>query len=481
MKKSTKKSAKKSTVKINKAAYTKAVLNTMCKCGAFRGDLCINTKTGDTRPEPHTDRVAMSAKPSSKKLSDNPKAMVDVPKKKSPKEKLTEEQANVVETILEKVESLGRQVEFVGPVTVGPIISTYRFFPLKRCKVAHLEAMSKDFAVALGAESVLVKRMPGETAVGVFVPNRKRSVVNFRDTVRNVSSYMMDTPEDKHKQIPLNFGIDSNGEPAIADLSVLPHLLIAGTTGGGKSTLLHAIVLSMGWTMSPKELKLIISDTKGVEFKHFQNFPHLLKPYGICNDVYSTMAALQWAIEEAQNRLDKFGKHPAGPRNINEYNQLVLEDQRLPYIVIIIDELADIMGTALDRGEAKLNAGKLAVVAGRARASGINVIASTQRPDVSQIKGAIKANFPARLTFRLPQAQDSKTILGTKGAESLMSRGDMLYMSSLSPELRRLHAPWTALEDVKSTVDYIVDREEQARLEELQKAQAQSQIHVVAK
>jgi S-DNA-T family DNA segregation ATPase FtsK/SpoIIIE len=465
---------------------TDPVLSIVCpRCGVFPGHRCINVSgefitvngerveqvRGAKRHRPHSDRlrlslVNLSEKDKAHMLEKVTSTFENTPevKAKKAKEKLTPEQKEIVETLAEKIEVLGRHAEFVGPVSVGPIISTYRFFPVRKTKVAHLESMSKDFAVSLGAESIVVKRMPGESAVGVFVPNKNRKMVLFRDTLSNVADYMQIETRDKHKPIPLNFGIDSSGNPFVDDLTDQPHLLIAGTTGSGKSTVQHSIALGITWTMNPRELKLIISDTKGVEFKAFAGIPHLQFP--ICTNVYKTMEALNWCVKETQLRLDKIGQMDV--RNIHEYN-LLNKEHKLPYIVVMIDELADIIGPSLDRDEAKSNSSKLSVIVARSRASGIHVIAATQRPDVSLIKGSIKANFPTRLCFRLPSNADSRTILSTKGAENLMSRGDMFYQSSMSPELRRLHAPYTSLEDVKLVVEMIVKREQDERAE-LEKA-----------
>jgi S-DNA-T family DNA segregation ATPase FtsK/SpoIIIE len=453
-------------------------LNVICPvCSAWKNKPCVHTKgarKGKRREESHSDRTRLARV----KLSSSAKEKLDKAdrevkkedrrsaraksrneKASKAKERLTDEQQEVVDVINEKIEVLGKHAQFVGPVSVGPIISTYRYLPLARTKVAHLESIHKDVAVALGAEAVLIKRMPGESAVGFFIPNKERQIVQFRDTLSHAVEFMQDArdhSEDKnwHLPIPVNFGITADGEPYVDDLTSLPHLLIAGTTGGGKSTLLHAVVDTVCWTMSPDEIKLIISDTKGVEFKHFDALPHLWHP--IATNLYHTMNYLQNAIDETQDRLDKFGMQ--GVRNIHEYNERQPAEKKMPYIIIVIDELADLMGPSLERSEAKMNSDKLSTVVARSRASGIYCIAATQRPDVKQIKGSIKANFPARLSFRLPSLADSKTIINTKGAEGLMMKGDMLYMSSTSPELKRLHAPYMTLEESKDMITMIVKR-----------------------
>lgn len=440
------------------------------RCGVWIGKRCKRTDTGEKKQVPHEDRLTLAQQPM--RTVANPKqAKADAAKEK-PKQKLTEQQQEIVDTIMQKIAALDYHAQFVFPVSVGPRITIYRVQPLKNTRVSHLENMSKDFSVALGRE-VMAKRMPGESAVGITVPHREEDVkkINFRDTIQHVVEFMQEKRKQGIQAIPLNFGEDAMGKPFIEDLAPLPHLLVAGSTGGGKSTLMHGIVGSLAWVCSKEEVKLLISDTKGVEFREFHSLPHLQFP--IAQSVYETMQQMQWCIEETQKRLTLIGA--ARVRNIQEYNSLVPKENRLPYIVFVIDELADIMGPGLDSGEAKLNSRKLSTIVARSRASGIHVIAGTQRPDVKIVSGAIKANFPARLTFRLPSQIDSRTVINTKGAEWLMSRGDMLYYSPLSSELRRLHAPYTSLQDVTAAVQFVIGREQML---EQQKHQAQNSSNV---
>lgn len=457
--------SKKSTKAVVKAS-SPVELTVVCpKCGAWKDKPC--TVRGKAQDDFHPDRTRLAKV----QLSSDAKARLETitkadDPKPTAKSKLTPEQKAVVEILADKIEALGKQAEFIGPVSVGPIVSTYRFFPLRKTKVAHLESMAKDFAVALGVEdSIFVKRMPGESAVGITVQNKDRKIIQFRDTVSNVAEFMDVETKDGHKPIPLNFGIDVVGNPFVDDLTDQPHLLIAGTTGAGKSTIEHGLTLSMLWTMSPQELRMIISDTKGVEFKAFENIPHLQFP--ICTNVFKTAEAMAWCVEETQTRLDLIGK--AGVRNIHEYNKLMSKSggAKIPYVVFVIDELNDIIGSAVEAADAKANSARLGTIVGRSRASGIHVIAATQRPDVRLIKGSIKSNFSSRLSFRLLTHQDSRTVLSTKGAENLMSKGDMLYQSSTNPTLKRLHAPYTSLDDVKATIEFIVKREQQAHEERL--------------
>lgn len=413
------------------------------KCHAKVGRRCINTKTGHVRNTVHESRELRS-------LANTP-----APKKVAPV--MTEEQKAIGQLIEKKtMEILGHgfEVKFVKPVSEGPIITAYRFELGRRTRVSHMEGLAKDFATLLGTdEPVMVKRMIGETNVGVFVPNKERKYVNFRDTIQYVQAYMNKATKDGHLPIPMMLGQDAVGNPVVDDLTQQPHLLVSGTTGGGKSTLLHSLITGMAWVMTPKQLMMILSDTKTVEFTHFARLPHLQFP--IAKTVFETMQQMEWICKEAQRRMNVIAA--AGVRNIHEYNKQ--QEEKMPYIVLIIDELADIMGDQLEKSIRQTAAGYLQTIVQRARTSGVCVIGSTQRPGVSTVKGAIKANFPSRLTFRLPSQIDSRTVINTKGAEQLMTHGDMLYTSSTAPELKRIHAPFTSIADVKTAVDFIVHRE----------------------
>lgn len=363
---------------------------------------------------------------------------------------LNAEQEVVVGKVASKLAELGYEARFIGPISVGPILSVYRFFPTGRTKVSNLEALASDFAVTLGVEDVLVKRMPGESAVGIFVPNAERTYINFRDTA---STIWQTYHAPNGPTVPLNLGIDHLGQPFVEDLALLPHLLIAGSTGAGKSTLLDALIASIVYTVNSDTIKLVMSDTKNVEFGHFVGAPHLL--FEPATSIYQTLEQLDWVIDEMSDRLNALGK--AGVRNIFEYREM---GKKMASIVVIIDELADIMQFKGEkRGESKIAEDKLGAIVQKSRAAGVYVIAATQRPSVNVVAGSIKANFPARLTFRLPSDADSRTVIGTTGAEHLLSRGDMLYVSPNAPGIRRLHAPFVEIEDIKAAVEVAIRRE----------------------
>jgi S-DNA-T family DNA segregation ATPase FtsK/SpoIIIE len=356
---------------------------------------------------------------------------------------MTDEQLEIVAKLTVKLNELRYEIKFIPPISVGPVISVYRFLPLGQTRVSQLEGLATDFAVLLGVEDVFVKRLPGEACVGVFVPNKERTKVTFLDTINNVWAV-----KDVQK-IPLNLGVDHLGKPLVVDLCDLPHLLVAGSTGSGKSTLLSSLLASIIYCISPERVQFILSDTKAVEFGHFIGAPHLL--YEPATTVYQTLERLEYVIDEMEDRLKILSK--LGFRNIHEYNKQPSKGP-LPFLVIVIDELADLMMFKGEkRGETKIATEKIGTIVQKSRAAGIYFIAGTQRPSVNIVAGSIKANFPARLTFRLPSEIDSRTVIGTTGAEHLLSQGDMLFVNPNRPAVQRVHAPYATITDIKAAVE----------------------------
>ena len=355
----------------------------------------------------------------------------------------TEDQFRVIAAVTTKLAQLGLEVSFVEPITTGPLITTYRFTPRSASKVSQITSCAQDLALTLAVEDVLVRRLPGEAVIGVSVPNATRSSVNWRDTLAQPPTDML---------LPLNLGVDSEGRLYRADLARCPHLLIAGSTGGGKSTLLHGIIASLMYWRTAQRIQFVLSDTKNVEFGHFIGAPHLL--FEPATSMYRTWELMDWLIDEMEHRLKVIGHE--GYRNIYDYNKGPWTTEshipKLSYIVFIIDELADILGGD-KRGEAKIANAKLSRIVQKSRAAGVHVIAATQRPSVNVVAGSIKANFPARLTFRLPSNADSRTIIGEDGAEHLLAQGDMLYQGPLTQASKRLHAAYAAAEDIKQCVE----------------------------
>jgi len=363
---------------------------------------------------------------------------------------LSDEQATIVGKILSKIYELGYTCKALPNINVGPIVTVYRCLPTRRTKVSHLENLAKDFAVTLGVEDVLVKRLPGESAVAVFVPNAKRSFIDFKKTMNHAYALY----NNKKAKIPLCV-VDYLGNPFYEDITTLPHLLIAGSTGSGKSTLVTSLLAQIVYVADSNDVQLVLSDTKNVEFGRFIGAPHLLFPPA--TSVYQTMEHMEWLVTETNDRLKRIGE--AKLRNITEYRETQRE---MSYILFVIDELADILMNRVREGRnpsvGKIAESLLSTIVQKSRAAGIHVIACTQRPSVNIVAGSIKANFPARLSFRLPSGADSRTVLGIEGAEHLLSQGDMLYVSPNKSGITRLHAPFTKLEDIEACVENAVRR-----------------------
>jgi DNA segregation ATPase FtsK/SpoIIIE, S-DNA-T family len=388
-----------------------------------------------------------------------------IPSKPAEKPRLDDKHLAVLATLQIKLNSLGVEGEFLPSVSEGPVVTLYRFVPKNATRVTLVERVAPDLAIALGAECVQVKRLPGEMAIGIYVPNKDKRMVLFRDCVGAV----WDSYTNRKQKIPLLFGIDHMGELVVEDLSLLPHLLIAGATGSGKSTLLNSILAALIYVVPPTRLKLVLSDVKQVEFTNFVGTPHLLYP--VSTSISDTLEQMEWLIDVVNQRLGILAK--ATCQNILQYNSIEARTP-LPYILFVIDELAEILmdksneeqeipdgkgGTKIKLiARGKLAEYRLGIIAQKARATGVHLIGATQRPSVKVVEGNIKANFPARVSFRLPSEADSRTILNTSGAEQLLAQGDMLYLSPNSPAVRRLHAPLASIEDIRAAIDIACGR-----------------------
>lgn len=373
--------------------------------------------------------------------------------------KLDEKHLAVLATLQVKLASLGVEGHFLPTVSEGPVVTLYRFVPQNATRVTLVERVAPDLAIALGSECVQVKRLPGEMAIGIYVPNKDKKLLLFRDAVSSV----WDAYNNRKHRIPLLFGIDHMGTMVVEDLPLLPHLLVAGATGSGKSTLLNSILASLVYTVPQSKLKLVLSDVKQVEFTNFVGAPHLMFP--VSTSIPETLEQLEWLCDEINRRLATLAKSSC--QNITQYN--ALESKNMPYILVVIDELAEILmdkgreedddGKAKGPTRGKLAEHRLGLIAQKARATGVHIIAATQRPSVKVVEGNIKANFPARVSFRLPSEADSRTILGTGGAEQLLSQGDMLYISPNTPAIRRLHAPLAEISDIQAAIEQACRRE----------------------
>ncbi len=336
------------------------------------------------------------------------------------------------------------EAEVIG-IKKGPVVTMYELAPAPGVKLSKIVSLQDNIALSLAASSVrIVAPIPGKAAVGIEVPNKKRSIVSFREMIEQ------DLDEFKKMSIPVILGKDILGKSQIIDIAKTPHLLIAGATGAGKSVCVNSIILSILYKRSPKEVKLILVDPKVVELKLYNDIPHLLTP--VITEPKRALQALQYCLCEMERRyalLDGMGV-----RNIMEYNKRIEErnicTEKLPYIVIIIDEFADLMATS--GKELESNVARLAAMS---RAVGIHLVLATQRPSVNVITGLIKANIPSRIAFMVASRTDSNIIIDAVGAEKLLGKGDMLYASAVDPYPIRIQGTFESDNDVEKVVNYV--------------------------
>ena len=413
----------------------------------------------------------------------------------------------------------------VTEVRPGPVVTMYEFEPAPGTKVSRIVNLADDLALALKATSLrIVAPLPGKSVVGIEVPNRSRETVSLKEVV------MSEAFRRARSRLTLALGKDIFGAPSTADLKTMPHLLVAGATGAGKSVSLNTMLLSILFSAKPSEVKLLLIDPKMLEFQSYEGIPHLLRP--VITDPKSAARGLGWVVAEMERRYKLLAE--AGVRNIDAYNRKVAglhevftennpqgveqteismkflsEEERLsagetsiaegergcmqpkptppeplPFIVVMIDELADLMMVAPKDVE-----DKIARLAQMARASGIHLVLATQRPSVDVLTGLIKANFPARIAFQVSSKTDSRTILDANGAEALLGRGDMLYLASGTGRLARLHGSFVSDDDVRSVVEFvkkqalpIYNQELQSlKLEEAAEEEAKDEVYEQAK
>lgn len=327
--------------------------------------------------------------------------------------------------------------------TVGPVITQYEFKPASGVKISKVAALSNDLALALGAGTVrVVAPIPGKSVVGIEVPNPVRELVYAKDMLKSSSFRYSDT------KIPIVIGKTTDGDSYVFDLSKAPHLLVAGATGSGKSVFINTLITSILYRFKPEELKLVMVDPKMIELSVYADIPHLLFP--VITDVKLATNALKWLVKEMESRYKKLSEFSV--RNIDSYNKKA--NEKLPYIVVIIDELADLMMVSPKDVESSI-----ARLAQMARAAGIHLVLATQRPSVNVITGLIKANFPARISFKVSSNIDSRTILDTKGAEKLLGMGDMLFLQPNIGKMLRLHGAFISDDDVKNIANFLKKQE----------------------
>ena len=336
------------------------------------------------------------------------------------------------------------EVEMEG-ANVGPRVTQYTLKPPSSTRLNKITALDSNLALDLAAHSIRMEApIPGKRAVGIEVPNIKPAIVRL--------SSLLQSSQWREQKGPMTFAIgrDIAGVPIVADLAKMPHLLVAGQTGSGKSVMINDIITSMLYRNSPADLKLILVDPKQVEMAPYQDIPHLLTP--VINEPEKCISALKWAVAEMERRLKTMAE--VGKRNIAEYNALKKEEG-MPYIVIVIDELADLMMMAARDVEALV-----VRIAQKARAAGIHLILATQRPSVDVITGLIKANVPARIAFTTASGVDSKTIIDGVGAEKLLGQGDMLLLTADMPKPKRVQAAFISDDETQKVTDFIRSQQE---------------------
>ena len=332
------------------------------------------------------------------------------------------------------------------------MVTTFEFKPEAGIKYSRITNLVDDLCLAMKAESILIERIAGKSTVGIEVPNLHREIIYLRELVE--SSEFGASPS----RLTVCLGKDITGKMKVGDLTQMPHLLIAGSTGSGKSVAINSLIVSMLYKSTPDEVKLILIDPKRLELNLYDGIPHLLSP--IVTEAKVAASVLRRATFEMEERLKKLAQH--GVRNIEQYNKIFDPDSTLdlfnsegepegplPYLVIVIDELADLMMVEPQTVEESITR-----LAQMARAVGIHLILATQRPSVDVITGLIKANLPARISFRVASKVDSRTILDSNGAEALLGRGDMLFMPPATARLVRLHGPLVTEKEINRVVDW---------------------------
>jgi S-DNA-T family DNA segregation ATPase FtsK/SpoIIIE len=399
------------------------------------------------------------------------------PRQHSIDEAALRQNARLLETVLGEFGVRG-QIDQIRP---GPVVTLYELVPAPGVKSSRVIALADDIARSMSARSARVSVVQGRNAIGIELPNARRETVYLRDLL---SSHEY---EKAVSNIPMALGETIGGEPYIADLARMPHLLIAGTTGSGKSVGVNAMILSILYRLSPDQCRFIMIDPKMLELSVYDGIPHLLAP--VVTDPKKAIVALKWTVREMEDRYRRMSK--IGVRNIAGYNERVreaeakgehfertvqtgfddlnrpvyesetLRPEAMPYLVVVIDEVADLMMVA-----GKDIEGAVQRLAQMARAAGIHLIMATQRPSVDVITGTIKANFPTRISFQVTSKIDARTILGEQGAEQLLGQGDMLYMAG-GGRVTRLHGPFVSDQEVEDVARYLRDQGEPQYLEEV--------------
>lgn len=358
----------------------------------------------------------------------------------SSQERAREEVLGRAALLEHKLERFGIQGK-VMEIKEGPVVTLFEYEPSHDTKLSKIVVLEDDLAMALQALSIrIIAPIPGRSVVGFEVANKKRSDVPFA-TILHSQAF-----QEFKGSIPLILGCDTVGTTIIVDLAKMPHMLVAGSTGSGKSVALNTMLMSMLCARTPDELKLILIDPKRLEFTSYADIPHLIFP--IVTDPRKAAPVLQWVVRTMQERYEKMAV--VGVRNSIDYNRVAKNNDKIPFIVVVIDELADLMMTAAREVE-----DLIARIAQMARAAGIHLLVATQRPSVDIITGLIKVNFPSRISFRVTSKVDSRTILDSCGAEKLLGCGDMLFLDGTSTSLKRAHGAYVSDKEIATIVSYV--------------------------
>jgi len=337
----------------------------------------------------------------------------------------------------------------IKAINNGPVVSLYEFEPAPGVKVSKIINLSEDLARNTSSTSARVSVIPGKNTVGIEIPNEAREGVSLREIISN------DKFQKKEIRLPIALGKSISGAPIVGDLTNMPHLLIAGTTGSGKSVCINTIIVSLLYKLNPDLCKFILIDPKMLELSTYEGIPHLLTP--VITDAKKATSALAWTVKEMNSRYKLMTK--VGVRNIDGYN--AKHKLKMPYIVVVVDEMSDLMLVAGKEIENYIQ--KLSQMA---RAAGIHIIMATQRPSVDVITGTIKANFPTRISFQVSSKIDSRTILGEQGAEQLLGKGDMLFMSSAN-RIIRIHGPYVSEQEIEKIANTLRAQGEPDYIEEI--------------
>ncbi|MBL7183814.1 MAG: DNA translocase FtsK 4TM domain-containing protein [Anaerolineae bacterium] len=402
------------------------------------------------QPEVKTKKERKSPAPRRRKASLPPLDLLDQFTTQAFSQEGARRRARVIEETLASFGVPARVVE----ISHGPVVTQFGVEPgyiestgadgsirRRKIRISKITSLADDLALALAASPIRIEApVPGRSIVGIEVPNSEISLVSLRGVMKSKEFRRLDS------RLKIALGEGVAGQPVAADLATMPHLLISGATGSGKSVCINAIITCLVFNNSPEDLRLVLVDPKRVELSRFKGLPHLLS--GVEHEAERVIGVLKWVIREMEERYKKFAE--AGSRNLEDYNRQVKpRRERLPYIVVIIDELADLMLFAPDEIE-----WLVCRIAQMARATGIHLVIATQRPSVDVVTGLIKANFPARISFAVTSQVDSRVILDSVGAESLLGAGDMLYMASDSSKLVRIQGCFVSDEEIKRVVEF---------------------------